>query len=122
MKIKLDENIGDVGADILRDAGHDVSTVLAQNLSGFDDVSLHAACCTVGQVLVTLDRDFGEIIRFPPEGTPGIAVLVCHGRLSPNAIRARIREFALAAKDDDIRGHLWIVEPGRVRIHQSRGG
>ena len=120
MKIKLDENIGEVGADVLRLAGHEVSTVLAQKLSGSDDAALHVACCAAGQVLVTLDRDFGEVMRFPPEGTPGIVVLDCRGRLSSASIRSRIREFVEAAKQNDINGHLWIVEPGRVRIHQSK--
>ena len=50
MKIKLDENIGEIGADVLRLAGHDVSTVLAQQLCGSDDEALFAVCCAAGQV------------------------------------------------------------------------
>jgi predicted nuclease of predicted toxin-antitoxin system len=120
MKIKLDENLGELGADHLRAAGHDVSTVVAQKLSGADDVALHETCRAADQVLITLDRDFGEVIRFPPEATPGIVVLDCRGRLSPTMVLTRIREFIAAARDHEVRGHLWIVEPGRVRIHQRR--
>ncbi len=97
MKIKLDENIGEIGADILTAAGHDVSTILKQKFSGIPDVELYRS-----------------------EPTAGIAVLDCRGRLSASAIRARIKELASLLDGNDIRGHLWIIEPARLRIHQSR--
>ena len=117
MKIKLDENLGSIGADILAAAAHDVSTVLAQQISGIEDEALYEACRLAGQVLVTLDRDFGEVLRFPPEATAGIAVLDCRGRLSPSSIRARMNDLAGLFETHPIAGRLWIVEPGRLRIH-----
>jgi hypothetical protein len=71
-------------------------------------------------VLITLDRDFGEVLRFPPEGSAGIAILDCRGRLSPSTILARINELALVLAIQSISGQLWIVEPGRVRVHEKR--
>jgi hypothetical protein len=71
-------------------------------------------------VLVTLDRDFGEVLRYPPETTPGIAILACQGRLSPSSIRARLKELATLLEVHPIDGRLWIVEPGRLRIHGRR--
>jgi predicted nuclease of predicted toxin-antitoxin system len=120
MKIKLDENLGDMGADLLTEAGHDVSTVLQQQISGIADTALYDACRSARQLLVTLDRDFGEVLRFPPETTPGIAILACQGRLSPPSIRARIKELVTFLEAHPIDGRLWIVEPGRLRIHGRR--
>jgi hypothetical protein len=37
VKFKLDENIGRKSEQLLRDAGHDVSTVTAQSLNGTAD-------------------------------------------------------------------------------------
>ena len=44
MKIKLDENIGRRGVELLRLAGHDVMTVRDQNLQGARDGTLFDVC------------------------------------------------------------------------------
>jgi predicted nuclease of predicted toxin-antitoxin system len=122
MKCKLDENLGDLGRDLLTASGHDVSTVAMQGLSGSADDTLYQACRAEDRVLITLDRDFGEILRFAPEDTAGIAILDCRGQLSPTSILARIKELAALLEIESIDGQLWIVEPGRVRIHERREG
>jgi hypothetical protein len=71
-------------------------------------------------VLATLDHDFGHTLRFPPEATPGIVVLECRGRLSPSTILARMSELAAMLKTRPNDRELWIVEPGRVRIHERK--
>jgi predicted nuclease of predicted toxin-antitoxin system len=120
MKLKLDENLGELGIGILTSEGHDVSTVAMQRITGSTDVALYQTCRAEGRVLITLDRDFGEVLRFPPEDTAGIIILDCRGRLSPSSILARIKELAALINRHEIEGRLWIVEPGRVRIHESR--
>jgi predicted nuclease of predicted toxin-antitoxin system len=90
MKIKLDENLASLGRDLLIAAGHEVSTVLEQQLSGAADAVLYEACRAAGQVLVTLDRDFGEVLRFPPEPTAGTAVIDCRGRPDTLGLGGRI--------------------------------
>ena len=120
MKLKLDENLGALGRDILTAVGHDVMTVEEQNLSGADDARLYDVIRGEGRVLITLDHDFGQVLRFPPQHTAGIVVLECTGRLSPNMIRARIQELATMLSTRPIERELWIVEPGRVRIRQRR--
>lgn len=57
MKIKLDENIGRRGAELLRTAGHDVTTVRDQNLQGAPDEALYKICAGEARVLITLDHD-----------------------------------------------------------------
>jgi predicted nuclease of predicted toxin-antitoxin system len=93
MKFKIDENLGDLGRDLFEAAGHEVSTVVQQQMRGANDVALYETCRAAGRVLVTLDRDFGEGLRFPPEDTAGIAILDCRGRFSPHAILARIKDL-----------------------------
>lgn len=118
MKVKLDENLGALGRDLLETDGHDVSTVAEQQLNGASDEHLFETCSREGRALVTLDHDFGQVTRFPPEASGGIAVLECGGRMTPTSIRARIADLTAALRDHSISGRLWIVEPGRIRIRQ----
>ena len=75
MKFKLDENIGQRGRQILLDAGHDVSTVDEQSLTGATDADLIEASRAEERCLVTLDLDFANPLTFAPRRYPGIAVL-----------------------------------------------
>jgi len=56
LKIKVDENIGRSGVDLLRQAGHDVLTVRDQSLSGAPDEVVFQVCASERRTLVTLDR------------------------------------------------------------------
>ncbi len=118
MKFKLDENLGDIGRDLLEAEGYDVMTVAQQQMSGTDDQRIYDVCLAEARVLATLDHDFGHTLRFPPEATAGIAILECRGPQSPRAIKARIAELIAVLRSNSIEGQLWIVEPGRVRIRQ----
>jgi predicted nuclease of predicted toxin-antitoxin system len=120
VKLKLDENLGFLGKFLLEADGHDVMTVAGQQMSGADDDRIYQVCKDEGRVLVTLDRDFGQTLRFPPEMGAGIVVLECKGRLSPAMILGRLTELAALLRTRPIGRELWIVEPGRVRIHEQK--
>jgi predicted nuclease of predicted toxin-antitoxin system len=66
--------IGERGANLLRLAGHDFSTVGDQQLVGTEDENLFAVCATESRALITLDHDFGHVLRFPPSKSAGIEI------------------------------------------------
>lgn len=117
MKIKLDENIGQRGVGLLRAAGHDVMTTTDQDLGGAQDEILFRVCAEEGRVLITLDHDFGQVLRFPPEQSAGLIILEAGARMTPESLFDRLKEFLAFAEVQSPSGALWIIEPGRVRVH-----
>ena len=120
MKYKLDENIGMRGVQLLANAGHDVATVYDQSLGGTPDDNLFEVCVAEKRTLITLYHDFGQVIRFPPETSHGIVILEIPPRANPDTIIVRLKEFLSVLAIQSLGRELWIVEPGRVRIHQTR--
>jgi predicted nuclease of predicted toxin-antitoxin system len=119
MRFKLDENLGSSCRKALEIEHHDVSTVLQQRLSSAIDEHLAEVCKSEGRVLVTMDLDFANILRFPPEKGPGIAVLRPSGKITESALNLLMRTLVAAVRNMEIKGKLWVVEPGRIRVHDS---
>jgi predicted nuclease of predicted toxin-antitoxin system len=116
VKIKVDENVGSSGVKLLRERGHDVMTVRQQRLGGCSDNEIFDVCVTEGRTFITLDRDFGHVLRFPPERTAGIVILELGAPASLRLLQQRLQDFLGLATERPVNGELWIVEPGRVRV------
>jgi predicted nuclease of predicted toxin-antitoxin system len=118
VRIKLDENLGNRGAELFRRAGHDVATVPGQHLSGASDHELIDVCRREGRCLVTLDLDFSNPLVFKPWQYPGIAVLrLPHGAMEHelwDACGVLVRGLQVSP----ITGRLWIVHGGRIREYR----
>jgi len=73
VKVKLDENTPSALARLLAQAGHDVSTVADENLSGAADSRLLDAARET-RLFVTFDTDFADARAYPPGSHHGIVV------------------------------------------------
>jgi predicted nuclease of predicted toxin-antitoxin system len=119
MKFKLDENLGSRTAELISEIGHDVATVAQEQLSGSSDERLFEICIAERRCLITLDLDFADVLRFPPPKTPGIAVLRLPRVASLSLLRGLVRSVLAAIQTESIAGRLWVVEAGRIRVHEQ---
>jgi predicted nuclease of predicted toxin-antitoxin system len=119
LKFKLDENlvIDDVSPLVVD--GHDVETVADEQLEGSDDRRIFAASQSEGRCLVTMDLDFSNPLEFPPTAGAGIVVFR-PGRISTvGVLWILAQQLAIIIPEHSPAGKLWIVEPGRIRVHQT---
>jgi predicted nuclease of predicted toxin-antitoxin system len=118
VKFKIDENLPVELVDLLHLAGHEASSVVAQQIHGKPDPVIMEVCIREAYILVTLDLGFANIRAYPPGLTPGILVLR-PGRQDKGRL-LRMFERSLPVIDlEPVEGRLWIIEEARVRI---RGG
>jgi len=119
VKFKLDENLGNRGADLLRDAGHQVSTVFEQSLTGASDPTVASVCAEEERCLITMDRDFTNPLLFPPQNYAGIVVLRLSYNPDGREILEALHTFLLALNGrESLAGKLWIVRRNRVREYR----
>jgi predicted nuclease of predicted toxin-antitoxin system len=124
MRLKLDENLGALAARALLAAGHDVEDVHGEGLCGRPDTEVLGAAVREDRILVTLDVGFADSLRFRPRDYTGLVVIRIPGRHSASLIGAAVQTLvaALAVPYPSRVGprrYLWIVEVGRVRVHQD---
>ncbi len=75
-------------------------------------------CHAEKRCLVTLDLDFSNPLRFDPQKYSGIAVLRLPPRATPSDLHDAVRTLIGGLEREDIIGKLWIVQRGRIRVHQ----
>jgi predicted nuclease of predicted toxin-antitoxin system len=117
VKVKLDENLGSLGAQFLRTQSIDVLTVADQGLLTAPDDKILGVCVLEGRCLVTLDLDFANPLQYRPGDYAGIVVVRIPGRLRLPELERALALVVEASKVSDVRGRLWIAEVDRLREH-----
>jgi predicted nuclease of predicted toxin-antitoxin system len=121
MKATLDENLGHRGARILRDGGWDVATVFEDDLCASTDPTLLEVSRVDGRVLITLDKEFANPVRFRPSRFAGIVVLRLAKPLRRKGIDDGLRRVLALTRTRSPVGRLWIVDDHRIREFDEGG-
>jgi predicted nuclease of predicted toxin-antitoxin system len=123
MRFLANESFPRAAIAALEKAGHDVVWVRLA-APGASDADVLSRATREDRILLTFDKDFGEVARNASlPATCGI-VLFRIPMPTPNDVGMRLVE-AIAARDDWV-GHFSVIEPGRVRMRplskrKSRG-
>lgn len=121
MKVKLDENLPGRARAIVAAVGVDVDTVEEEALAGADDGSVGRAAAEAGRLVITLDRGFGDVMRYPPGSHAGILVLrVDHQSVATvcAAVRTVIETYDL----DSLGGCVAVYRNGALRVRRPTPG
>ena len=118
MKLLLDENISCRTALFLSDLGHDALHVRDAGLNGASDDAVIGYARKHGYVLITVDRDFGNILDYTPGTHPGIIRLKIR-YMPAGTVNTLLRDLFEKVAFEEISGNLVIVEEGRYRIRKK---
>ena len=114
MRFLADENFPGAAVAALRGDGHDVAWVLTEAPST-DDRSVLNWAARENRILLTFDKDFGELAGDPSLPATGV-VLFRMPLGKPTEIGRRLAN--LIATRDDWSGHFSVIEPGRIRMRR----
>src|SRR5438132_13269252 len=118
MRFLADENVSRLVVAQLRAAGFDVASV-RETRPGASDKDVLDEADSDDRVLITEDRDFGELVVRQRLKVRGIILLELD-RVS-NAAEAELVAEIVRIHGSKLTGNLLGVEPTRVRVRPCRG-
>lgn len=118
MRIFANENVFEPMIEWLKQNGHEVISVRNTEYSGVTDDDIYAKAVKDKLVILTMDKDFSRIIRFPPKACGGIIVVKIY-RVSVDKTTELFAKYFGALSEEKIRDNLVIIMPNGVRIHKE---
>jgi predicted nuclease of predicted toxin-antitoxin system len=113
MRFLADENVSRLVIERLRAGGFEVISV-GETQSGAPDKIVLETADAEGCILITEDRDFGELVIRQRHLLRGMILLELD-HLS-NAAEADAVAEVVSAHEDKLLGNLVVIEPGRIRV------
>ncbi len=119
MRFLADESCDSIIIRALREAGYDIVAV-SEIIPGGEDSAVIELALREKRILLTEDKDFGQLVYAHAQETAGVIFL-----RFPNSARERISKdvCTLARKQGEkLTGSFVTVQPGRIRISHITGG
>jgi predicted nuclease of predicted toxin-antitoxin system len=117
MNLLADESVDRQIVERLRQDGHEVLYVAEMELGIPDDVVLERAN-EISALLVTADKDFGELVfRDKRLTTDGVILLRLSGLSAER--KAEIVSDAFRERAAEFTNHFSVISPGRIRIRST---
>jgi predicted nuclease of predicted toxin-antitoxin system len=107
------ENFPREAVEALRQAGHDLAWVRT-DMPGSSDPAVLARAVQEGRILLTFDKDFGDLAFHA--GLPAACGIVLFRLSAPSAAALAAQVLAAIQSRADWAGNFAVVEPGRIRL------
>jgi predicted nuclease of predicted toxin-antitoxin system len=113
LRVLVDVGVGRAVEDWFRQNGHDVQSVRDRDPK-MDDADILAWALAELRLVVTMDKDFGELVYH--SGQPHAGVLLLRLESANGAEKARIVEEIVRIYGDQLPGNFAVYQDGRLRI------
>jgi len=119
LKIKVDEDLPKAIAESLRRVIPDTLTVVDEGLSGVLDPGLWDTAQREGRFLITGDKAFANIRKYPPGTHHGVLLL----RPNENGILQMLKlidDVLKLSNLKDLSGCIAVASPGRLKVRRPK--
>ncbi|MBA4160005.1 MAG: DUF5615 family PIN-like protein [Gemmatimonadetes bacterium] len=118
MTFVLDESVGREIAERLRADGHRVIHI-SETKPGISDETVLETAVHHKAVLITLDKDFGELVFRSGRPHPGVVLVRLPG--AAPAHRAAVVASLIFERGEELPGSFTVVSPLKIRIRRMGG-
>lgn len=115
MRLLADESCDFAIVRALRKAGHDVAAV-RDLMAGALDEEVCRYAILEDRLLLTEDKDFGQLFFSSSDRSPGVILIRFPGNARGTAA-ASVCDF-LSVSREQARGCFTVIQPGKIRISQ----
>ncbi len=115
MRLVADENCDFSVVVDLRLAGYDVVSITEQ-MPGADDETVIDFACSERRLLITEDKDFGQLVFAAAKQNSGV-ILIRYPASARSALTAAVLKL-LSDNGENLYSRFAVLEPGRVRVAQ----
>ena len=119
-KFVIDEDMSRSTVRMLQAEGYTALDIRDHGLRGADDKKIYKFAQEQKAVLLTGDKGFGNLLKFPLGSHCGIVIAHFPNEMSTNEINRQLLSDVKALKENDFIGNLIILEPGRIRIKRAK--
>ena len=119
LKFLIDENMPRSTAAVLKEIGHKSMDVRDSNLSGKSDEKIFKFAQREKAVILTADRGFGNILRFPLGKHNGIVIANFPNEMSTAEMNKCLVKQIQNLTEDQIKGGLVIIDSKKVRTRRA---
>jgi predicted nuclease of predicted toxin-antitoxin system len=116
MKLFLDQDVYLLTAKFLHESGHDVVRAADVGLSRATDEDILNWCKQNGRILITRDKDFGELVFLRDIGSGVIFLRILHTIL--DTVHNELRRILDRYAEEELNKAFVVVEPGRHRFRR----
>ena len=119
IKFVIDEDMPRSTARVLRANGFDALDIRDYGLRGKKDDEIFLFAQENNATLLTGDLGFGNLLHFPVRSHSGIVITHFPDQISTVELNNQIIKALLNLTEDDFKGNLIIIEPGKIRIRRK---
>ena len=103
----------------LRKMGHDIFDLKEEGLDYLSDPDVFRLAQDKGRILITMDKDFSNILLYPPGDHHGIIIVKLY-RLKVAEATKRFLDRMKDIDPEDISKNLVIIDRNKIRIRKER--
>lgn len=116
MKILADEHIPKVLLNALRQAGHEIITVVELGMAGAPDEEILQRARAEDALILTEDKDFGRLLEFCPPPQRHRALLLRYETFVPAILIADASRALSKLENLSVQKFIAVLAEGRLRI------